>query len=585
MERYLLKKDQGASHVAVPYRGAALLRHPLFNKGTAFTRAERAMFGLEGLLPDGVSTMDQQARRVYANIVRKTDPLEQFIGLAALQDRNEHLFYRVLSDHLDELLPIVYSPTVGQACRQFSRIFRRARGLWITPAHQGRMAEVLGGAPYPDARLVVVGDNERILGEGDQGAGGMGIPIGKLALYTVAAGIHPALTLPISLDVGTDNPALLDDELYLGWRWPRLRGSAYDAFVDEFVHAVKLRFPHAVLQWEDLGRHNAFRLLDRYRRTLPSYNDDVQATGATVLAAMLSAEGVTGTKLADERVVIVGAGCAGIGTARLLREAFTRAGVPADELDTRIAVLDHQGFLCGRDIVGSYKHDFTWPEHVAADHGIRARASLEEVVRKIRPTVLVGACGQQGVLTQGAVHAMASHVERPVVLPLGYPAERTEADPSDVMAWTDGRALVAAGGPGGVVGATDRSIRVTQASSLFVFPGVGLGTVVAKATQVTDGMFLAAARAVADAVTTEERGQGALFPPVWRLREVTARVAEAVVRAARDEGAGLPLENGAAAKAVHAAMWEPVYPAYDVANPPVVAEADRVALAAERILE
>src|SRR5687768_1666580 len=294
MPRFTLKKDDGRGRVEVPLRGEALLHHPLFNKGTAFTRAERAQFGLEGLLPDAVSTMEQQARRVYANIVRKTDPLERYIGLAALQDRNEHLFYRVLSDHLEELLPIVYSPTVGQACREFSRIFRRARGLWLTPAHQGRMAEVLKNASHPDVRLVVVGDNERVLGEGDQGAGGMGIPVGKLALCCAVAGIHPAQTLAVSLDVGTDNPDLLDDELYLGWRWPRLRGPAYDAFVDEFVHAFKKCFPNAMLQWEDLGRHNAFRLLDRYRRTLPSFNDDTQATGATVLAAVHSADTVTG---------------------------------------------------------------------------------------------------------------------------------------------------------------------------------------------------------------------------------------------------------------------------------------------------
>jgi malic enzyme len=565
MQKYAYRKSEGGGRVEVPYRGEALLRHPLLNKGTAFTRAERAQFGLEGLLPDAVSTMEQQARRVYANIMRKTDPLERYIGLAALQDRNEHLFYRVLADHLEELLPIVYSPTVGQACREFSRIFRRARGLWLTPAHQGRMAEVLQNASYPDVRLVVVGDNERVLGVGDQGAGGMGIPVGKLALYCAVAGIHPTQTLAVSLDVGTDNPDLLDDELYLGWRWPRLRGSAYDAFVDEFVHAVKRSFPNATLQWEDLGRHNAFRLLDRYRRVVPSFNDDVQATGATVLAAVRSAETVTGTALADERFVIVGAGLAGIGTARLLKEALRREGLDTAAVDVQVAVLDHQGFLCGRDVSGAYKQEFVWPEFVAAEHGMRARASLEEVVAKVRPTVLVGACGQPGALTERAIRTMAAHVERPLVLPLGYPLEQAEVDAADVVAWTDGRALVASGGPNAVVSSGGRTVRVTQASNIFVFPGIGLGALVAKASQVTDGMMLAAGEALAGSLSAEERSQGRLFPPIWRLREVTVHVASAVVRAAREDGVGLKLENGAIAKAVRAALWEPAYPVYEPA--------------------
>jgi malic enzyme len=580
MPKFTLKKDDGRGRVEVPLRGEALLHHPLFNKGTAFTRAERAQFGLEGLLPDAVSTMEQQARRVYANIMRKTDPLERYIGLAALQDRNEHLFYRVLSDHLEELLPIVYSPTVGQACREFSRIFRRARGLWLTPAHQGRMADVLRNASHPDVRLVVVGDNERVLGEGDQGAGGMGIPVGKLALYCAVAGIHPAQTLAVSLDVGTDNPALLDDELYLGWRWPRLRGPAYDAFVDEFVHAFKKCFPNAMLQWEDLGRHNAFRLLDRYRRTLPSFNDDTQATGATVLAAVLSAETLTGARLADERFVIVGAGLAGIGTARLVREALVRAGLDRSAADTRVAVLDHLGFLCGRDVSGAYKQDFVWPEFVAAEHGIRVRATLEEVVAKIRPTVLVGACGQPGTLTEKAIRTMASFVEKPLVLPLGYPTEQAEAEAADVVCWTEGRGLVASGGPSGVVSSGDRTVRVAQASNVLLFPGIGLGALVAKATQVTDGMLIAAAQALAETPSVEERSHGRLFPPLWRLREVTEAVAAAVVRAAREDNVGLHLENGAIPKAVRAAMWEPAYPAYDpvAAAAAVASEPQRAAI-------
>jgi malic enzyme len=565
MEHYgLTSHGDGRPLLRVPYRGTTLLRHPLYTKGTAFTVEERAAFGLEALLPSAVSTMDQQARRAYANVMKKPDDLERYIGLAALQDRNEHLFYRVLGDHLEELLPIVYTPTVGRACQEWSRIFRRARGMWITPGHRGRIDAVLGAAPFDDVRLIVVTDNERILGLGDQGAGGMGIPIGKLAVYVAAAGIHPAQTLPISLDVGTDNPALLEDDLYLGWRFPRLRGHEYETLVEEFVQAVVRRFPKAILQWEDFKKGNAFRLLDRYRRTLPSFNDDIQGTSAVAVAAMLAATRVTGVAPQDQRVVILGGGAAGIGIARLLRQALAHAGLQGDGLRRAIAVLDSGGLLVeGRGHLEAYKGEFTWTRDMAAAHGLAGGSDLLSVVRAVKPTVLLGTSGQPGAFPEAVVREMARHVERPVVLPMSNPTSKTEARPEDVLAWTDGRALVATGSPFPAVRRGDETVTIAQANNAFVFPGIGLGSLVSGAFEITDAMFMAAAERLARETSAEDLAAGALFPPVSALRRVTARVAEAVVRAARDSGVGRAIEDDEILAAVLVAMWTPRYPALE----------------------
>jgi malate dehydrogenase (oxaloacetate-decarboxylating) len=563
MEAYRRKRGaDGRERVEVRLRGPQLLNHPMFNRATAFTRDERRDLGLEGLLPDVVSSMEQQARRAYGNIVRKTEPLERFIGLAAIQDRNEHLFYKVLGDHLEEFLPIVYTPTVGQACQQYSRIFRRARGLWITPEHKGRMTEVLANATYEDVRLIVVTDNERILGLGDQGAGGMGIPIGKLALYVAAAGIHPAQTLPVSLDVGTDNQALLGDDLYIGWRQPRLRGEAYDAVVDEFVRAVKQRFPKALLQWEDFKQWNAFRLLERYRKELPSFNDDIQGTAAVAVAGMFAASRAAGRKLAEERLVIAGAGAAGVGIARLFLSALRREGVTGEALRAAVAMLDSKGLVV--DAQDEYRRDLAWNGDLASTHGLRAGSSLVDVVRAARPTVLVGVSGVPGLFNEEVVRAMASQVERPAIFPLSNPTSSSEAVPADVMAWTDGRALMATGSPFEPVDVDGRKVRIGQGNNAFVFPGVGLGVLVSEAREVTDGMFAAAADALAARLPEEDLQAGSLFPRVSGLRKITAHVAEAVVRQAVSDGVARSVPEDPAA-AVAAAMWDPVYPAIDVA--------------------
>jgi malic enzyme len=561
MEHYGVRRD-GTSRVEVPLRGVALLRHPLYNKGTAFTREERAAFGLEGLLPEAVSTIEQQARRVRANIVRKEDPLERYVGLAALQDRNETLFYRLLVDNLEDFLPIVYTPTVGQACQEFSRIFRRGRGVWITPSHRGRIQEVLAGATCEDIRLIVATDNERILGLGDQGAGGMGIPIGKLALYTAAAGIHPAQTLPVSLDVGTDNEALLQDDLYLGWRHPRLRGAEYDTLVEEFVHAVKKIFPRALLQWEDFKKGTAFRLLEAYRHVLPSFNDDIQGTAAVTLAAILAAERITGTPLTHERVVIVGAGAAGIGIARLLRDALRRAGAADDDLFRAVAVLDRQGLLVDdTPIADTYKREFAWPAALAAGAGLGPEKlrDLEDVVRALKPTVLVGVSGEPGVFNRAVVRAMAEHARQPVILPMSNPTDKSEATPEDLVAWTDGRALVATGSPFPAVTLGGRRHRIAQANNAFIFPAIGLACLVGQVTEVSAGMFRVAAEALASEVSEDELGGRRLLPRVKDLRRVTARVAQAVLREARDAGTGLPFQDGEIPTVVADAMWIPRY--------------------------
>ena len=553
----------------VAYRGSHLLSHSMYNKGSAFTREERAARGLEGLLPAAVNTIEQQAARVVENLRRKGDPLEKYIGLASLQDRNEHLFYRVLCDHMEELLPIVYTPTVGRACQEFSHIFRRARGLWITPEHRGRIDRILANAPFDDVRLIVVTDNERILGLGDQGAGGMGIPIGKTTIYSAAAGIHPSQTLPISLDVGTDNQALLADDLYLGWRHPRLRGAAYDAVVDEFVRAVKSRFPRALLQWEDFKKQNAFNLLDRYRTVLPSFNDDIQGTGACVVAAMLAAGRITRTTFAEQRVLILGAGAAGVGIARQLREAFGRAGLHGDALTSAIAILEITGLLVqdGQPL-DDFQRPFAWPRELATAVGVSAADSLETVVRTFHPTVLVGVCGQGGAFTKPVVQAMAACVRRPVILPLSNPTKQCEAAPSDLITWTDGQAVVATGSPFEPVEYAGTTFRVGQSNNAYIFPGVGLGALVAEAREVTDGMFRAAAECLASLVSDRDLASGSLFPPIRDLRRVAGSIAEAVARAARDEGVGLTLSDDAIVKAVAAAQWDPRYSIEQPSNRP-----------------
>ncbi len=566
MRQYRIVDGPNGRRIEVPYRGARLLQEPMFNKGTAFTEEERQAFGLRGLVPDGVSTLKEQEARAYANIMKKEDPLERYIGVMSLQDRNEHLFYRLLLDHLEEMLPIVYTPTVGLACQEYSHIFRRARGLWITPSHRGSIHEVLGHAPFDDVRLIVVTDNERILGLGDQGAGGMGIPIGKLALYTAAAGIHPSRTLPVSLDVGTDNQALLDDPLYIGFRQKRLRGPEYDSLVEEFVQAVKSRFPRALLQWEDFKKVTAFKLLERYQKVLPSFNDDIQGTAAVAVAGMMAGVRVSGIPLKDQRAVILGAGAAGVGIARLIRTALISAGMPKDRARERIAVLDSHGLVVDDAPLDAHKQEFAWTAAMAAGLGMpKGRRDLETVVRVMKPTVLIGTSGEPGTFTEGAIRAMGEAVDRPVIFPMSNPTSKTEAHPEDILEWTNGRALVATGSPFDPVTRGSRTFRIGQGNNAFIFPGMGLGALIAQVPEVTDEMFASAALALAHSVTDEDIASGSLFPRGRELRLVAARVAAAVVKTARDQGLGRVVKDEGIDTLVKNAMWEPQYVPYDPA--------------------
>jgi malic enzyme len=539
-----------------------LLDCAALNKDTAFTEEERTAFGLRGLLPWRTMTIEEQVALELEHLRRKGDELEQYIGLAALQNRNETLFYRLLVDHLEELAPIIYTPTVGRACREYSHVVRRTRGVWITPDDIDRIPEMLLNTGQPGVRLIVVTDNERILGLGDQGAGGMGIPIGKLALYVAGAGLHPQLTLPISLDCGTDNEELLHDPLYQGYPKRRLRGEAYDAFIEAFVGAVKLVYPHALLQWEDFKQHNAIRLLDHYRHRLPCFNDDIQGTAAVVCAGILAALEHKGEKLSAQRLVLLGSGAAGIGIARLVQAIIRSEGSTEDEIRRAVTMLDSQGLLFeGRDGVQDDKRPFALAGDELSSLGFEPsdRYDLETVIRHVAPTILIGTSGKPGVFTEAAVREMAARTPNPIVLPLSNPTANSEATPSDVLAWSDGRAIVATGSPFDPVELAGRTHVVGQANNVFVFPGVGLGAVAAQAWEVTDRMFLVAATTLADMVPPERLEQGAIYPRLTDLRSISRAIAIAVAREGRDGGVAPPATDAELEEAVDAFVWAPEY--------------------------
>lgn len=547
----------------VPFTGQMLLEHPLLNKGTSFPEDERREFNLLGLLPQHVTPLEVQLTRTYENYCLKEDDLERYIFLASLQDRNEILFYRLLSDHIREMSPIVYTPVVGLACQHYSHIYRRPRGLYISYPYKDEIDTLLQHAPSTDIDVLVVTDGERILGLGDLGVGGMGIPVGKLALYTVCAGIHPAKALPVILDVGTDNQELLNDPLYVGWHHERVRGPAYDAFIDTFVQAVKRRFPHVLLQWEDFAKRNARRLLTHYQDQLCTFNDDIQGTGAVTLAGLLAAVHVTGTNLSEQRVVILGAGSAATGIAEQIVGAMETEGRSLEEARRSIWLVDSHGLVhTGRAGLEAEKAPYAQPQERVAGWIIShsEQIGLQEVVTQVHPTILIGTAAMAGAFTEAIVREMARHVERPIIFSLSNPTSKSEAAPADLIAWTEGRALIATGSPYPEVSYNGQTITIGQCNNMFIFPGMGLGVIAAQARRVTNQMFIAAARALSECSPARQVSTASLYPMVEDVREVSRRVALAVGLAAQQSGVAERTSQEELERRVTAQMWIPHYP-------------------------
>lgn len=545
--------------------GGNLIRHYLFNKGTAFTEAERDEFHLHGLLPPTIGTLEEQMARRLKVLRNFATHFERYAFLRDLQDSNETLFYALLTANMDELLPIVYTPTVGEGCQRFSEIWRKPRGLFISYPNRNRIDGMLARPNLNDVRVIVVSDGERVLGLGDQGAGGMGIPIGKLSLYTACAGIHPTQTLPIFLDVGTDNQERLEDPLYVGWRHGRVRGPEYDAFVETFVSAVTRRWPHILLQWEDFAGSNSARLIERYRDKLCTFNDDIQGTAAVAAGTLLAAINVTGVPLRDQRIVLFGAGSAGVGICKLIKQAMKDEGLSEDEARSRFHAVDRNGLLVqGMSDISPSQQFLVRARGDLSDWKLENsnRIELFDVVENARPTTLIGVSGQAGAFTERVVRAMARYVDRPIIFPLSNPTSRSEAVPQQLIEWTEGRALVGTGSPYPAAQYCDRTIEIDQTNNSYIFPGVGLGVLACEARRVTDGMFMAAAKSLAAMSPARHDPNGKLLPPISKLRVVSRNVAECVARQAQSEGQARTMKDHELQKRIDAFMWRPEYRPY-----------------------
>jgi malate dehydrogenase (oxaloacetate-decarboxylating)(NADP+) len=527
------------------------LKSARFNKGTAFTEAERNEYKLRGLLPAKVSTLKEQELRALENLRRKVSDIERYVFLLALQGRNENLFYRLLIDNIEAIMPLLYTPTVGQACQEYAFIFRQPRGFYITPADRGRMRELMLNWPERDVRMIVATDGERILGLGDLGANGMGIPIGKLALYTACAGIHPRLCMPVMLDVGTNNAALRDDPLYLGINQPRLTGDDYCSLVDEFVSAVQDTFPGALIQFEDFLTPNAYSLLDRYRDRVPCFNDDIQGTAAVALAGVLASGRITGVDLANTRIMFLGAGSAATGIADLIYTALRKAGLNDQAARQHLWLVDLHGLLVtGRENIAPYNLPYA---HDAPD------ATFSEAIRRYKPHVLIGATGVSGAFTEDIVRLMAEINERPVIFALSNPTSNAECTAEQAYRWSEGRVVFASGSPFGPVTFQGKTYRPGQGNNAYIFPGLGLGAIASRAHTISDDMFLVAARVLATSVGNDDLGAGAVYPPLARIRQVSLAIAVTVAEKAWEEGVAQEQRPEDVECMIKELMYEPGY--------------------------
>jgi len=536
-------------------RGVKLIHNPVLNKGTAFTSEERKTFGLRGLLPPRVISQDLQVERVMGNIRAKSSDLDRYLYLTALQDRNENLFYRVAMDYLPEIMPIIYTPTVGQACQLYGHIYRRSRGLYISSEDKGHVKEILLNWPHTEARVIVVTDGERILGLGDLGADGMGIPIGKLSLYTACAGIPPTECLPITIDVGTNNESSLKDPLYLGLKQHRVRGQAYEELLDEFVASVQEVYPRALIQLEDFATQNAFHLTQKYRKKACLFNDDIQGTASVALAGVLSAMRITKQNLIDQKFVFLGAGEAGIGIANILTAAMKEQGLSAKEAKEKCWFVDSKGLVCDqRSDLQQHKRPFAHRHEIIQSFG--------EVVKMVKPTAIIGVSGQPQQFTEEVITTMSLHNERPIIFALSNPTSKSECTAEQAYSWSEGKAIFASGSPFDPVTINGMTHNPGQGNNVYVFPGIGLGVLYSQSSIVTDRMFLEAARVVSESVTEEELASGQVYPSFKRIRTVSSGIAEAVARVAIEENLSQMTLSDDPTSDIHACMYNPDYPNY-----------------------
>ncbi|MGE0452744.1 MAG: NAD-dependent malic enzyme [Vicinamibacteria bacterium] len=552
----------GQRYMAVPHKGHRVLIDPLTNKGTGFTQRERDELEIQGLVPPAVCTIKQQLERTYESYSAKHTNLEKFIYLSSLQDRNETLFYRLVYEHIDEMMPVVYTPVVGEACQRYSHIYRRARGIYITYEEQDIIEQILRNSGIHNPSVIVVTDGERILGLGDQGAGGMGIPIGKLCLYTLCAGVSPYSTLPIMLDVGTDNEERLADPLYLGTRHKRVRGADYQAFVDAFVAAIKKVFPNVVLQWEDFLKENALHQLARFRNELCTFNDDIQGTAAVVVAGLFSALRITGKKMRDQRIVFAGAGASAQGISDLLVAAMLEDGLTREQAIHRIWTTDSHGLATkDRPKLEAFKATYARDVEEVGRYAVkdRSRITLLETIANAKPTMLIGTSATPGIFDEAVVREMSRVNERPIIFPISNPTSKCECTPGDAIRWSDGRAILATGSPFQPVEHGGKHFRIGQCNNAFVFPGIGLGLTIGRVRRVTDGIFLEAAKSLAAHVTPEDLAECAIYPQLARIRECSFTVACATIRRAVSEGHADPALLEHLEQTVEHAMWFPEY--------------------------